>query len=76
MLLDITTKGYISVLRDGGLVSRHSVETEAIESCVRHAAENGSGKYTFTYPNKEVTVTLPTVVPKETGIITGNAEIA
>ena len=76
MLLDITTKGHISVLRDGGLVSKHNIETEAIESCVRHASEHGSGKYIFTYPNKEVVITLPTAEPKETGIITGNAEIA
>ena len=73
MPLDITTKGYIVVMRDGGIVSKHFIETEAIQSCVTHAEKNGGGKYIFTYPNKEVTVTLPA---KETGIITGNVEIA
>lgn len=76
MPFNITTKGYIVVMRDGAIVSRHSIETEAIESCLSHAEKNGSGKYIFLYPNKEFTVTLAESTPKVTGIITGNVEIA
>ena len=54
--MKVTTKGYIQVYRGGDFISRHRVETEAIES----ASRNGPGVYTFVYPDKEVEVQAET----------------
>lgn len=55
-----TTRGYIVVSREGfGDISRHNIETEAVESAHRHAREHGAGDYQFTYPPKTCSITFP-----------------
>lgn len=52
MPITITTSGYIEVWREGVFVSRHTVETKAVESAIAHAEENGEGDYEIRFPNK------------------------
>lgn len=51
--MKITTRGYIEVYREGAFISRHRVETEAIES----AYNTGPGEYTLRFPDKTVLIT-------------------
>lgn len=51
-----TTKGYIEVWRGDRFVSRHRVESEAVESAFADAAEYGDGDYQFRFPGKTVRV--------------------
>jgi hypothetical protein len=64
MPLTITTSGYIEVWREGAFVSRHTVETKAVESALAHSEEWGDGDYEFRFPNKVLMSRLgKTVVP-------------
>lgn len=52
MPISITTRGYIEVWRDGVFVSRHTVETKAVESAISHAEQSGDGEYELRFPAK------------------------
>lgn len=54
MPVTINASGYIEVYRDGVFVSRHNVESNAIEAVIAHAELNGDGDYELRYPNKVV----------------------
>lgn len=47
MPITFTASGYIEVLKDDQLISKHRAEREAIESCARQ----GAGTYVLTYPD-------------------------
>jgi DUF917 family protein len=66
MPIELTSSGYIEVHRGAEVVSRHRVEREAIESCLRL----GSGDYVLTYPTVRVTVSDGAVV----GVINGRMD--
>jgi hypothetical protein len=63
--LTISTSGYITVYRDGVQISRHTVETKAVESAFSDSEANGDGTYELRFPNKTLTVSTLTkrVVP-------------
>lgn len=65
MQVEFTSSGYIEVHRGAEVVSRHRVEREAIESCLRL----GSGDYVLTYPTVRVTVSEGQVVGVINGIL-------
>jgi hypothetical protein len=52
MPITLTTSGYIEVYREGVFISRHTVETKAVESALAHAEENGDGDYELRFPKK------------------------
>ena len=62
-MIEFTSSGYIEVTRNGQVLSRHRVEREAIESCVRY----GNGDYVITYPPVRVAVRNGEIV----GVING-----
>jgi hypothetical protein len=66
MTVEFTSSGYIEVHRGAEVVSRHRVEREAIESCLRL----GNGDYVLTYPTVRVTVSDGAVV----GVINGRMD--
>ena len=61
--LEFTSKGYIEVYLEGVFVSRHRIETEAVESIVAHSEANGDGTYRITYPEKSVVARRIKLVP-------------
>jgi hypothetical protein len=68
--LTITTEGYIEVWRDGVFISRHTVETKAVESAIAHTEEFGDGDYELRFPNKVLMSRLrKTVIPFRWGTI-------
>jgi hypothetical protein len=70
MPLTITTDGYIEVWRDGAFISRHTVETKAVESAIAHTEEFGDGDYELRFPNKVLMSRLrKTVIPFRWGTI-------
>ena len=54
--ISFTRKGYIEVWRGDTFISRHTVETEAVESIFADAEINGldTFEYEIRYPSKEV----------------------
>lgn len=62
-MIEFTSSGFIEVIRNGQVLSRHRVEREAIESCARY----GNGDYIITYPQVRVSVRNGELV----GIING-----
>jgi hypothetical protein len=58
MPITITTKGWITLHRDGALISQHTVESKAIEAALEHAEANGGGDYELRFPNKVLRVSL------------------
>jgi hypothetical protein len=64
MPITLTTSGYIEVYRDGVFISRHTVETKAVESALAHSEELGDGDYELRFPNKSLMSRLrKTVIP-------------
>lgn len=64
LTINTVAPGYIEVWREGVFISRHSVETNAVEAIVAHAEANGDGDYELRYPNKVVMSRLKkTVIP-------------
>jgi hypothetical protein len=78
VLLEFTTSGYIEVVRDGVLVSRHRVEREAIESIQRHGAGRPSGEYVMVFPSVRVKCTTAAAqpAPAPLGTISGMADLS
>lgn len=58
MPITITTKGWITLHRDGAQISQHTVESKAIEAALEHAEANGDGEYELRFPNKVLRVSL------------------
>jgi hypothetical protein len=63
MSVTITTKGYIELHRNGVLLSRHSVETEAIERALADWEANGDAVYRLKFPEKEIVPRKLKIVP-------------
>ena len=62
-MIEIVTRGWIEVWRGDAFVSRHTVETKAIESAIAHADEAGDGEYELRFPRKTLSRITKTVVP-------------
>ena len=66
MAVSFISSGYIEVMKNGQLVSRHRVEREAIESC----CNQGNGRYEIRYP-----VVRVEVQNRQEGIISGEIRL-
>ena len=67
MPLEFTRKGYIEVWLGDELISRHTIEREAIESVSQHSIQHGSNEYE---------IRKPTIVAKAYGVLAPGDTIA
>lgn len=79
-MLDFFESGYLEVVRDGVLVSKHRQEREAIESILLHSQGTPSGLYEIRRPVIRVKYTAPAadpppVVVTPPGVIDGGGEL-